>query len=75
WEQREPAQVHYAAHRANGHLLLHANEECSHVKVNAISLDPKIVDTLWERDASGPRHEQDENAVMWCENCACRRVL
>ena len=71
WIQRAPGAEHYSARWDNGHLLLHVNRTCCHVK-HPVVVSPKIVRTLWEKDATtGPA---DENDVEWCETCARERV-
>ena len=72
WIQRSPGGEHYSARWDNGHLFLHANRKCCHVK-HPVVVSPKIVQTLWEKDAAegGPTEDND---VEWCEECATKRV-
>jgi hypothetical protein len=70
WVQRAPGAEHYSARWDNGHLLLHANRNCCHLK-DPVVVSPKIVQTLWEKDVSAGTTTAD-NDVMWCENCATR---
>ena len=72
WIQRAPGAEHYSARWDNGHLLLHANRECCHLK-HPVIVSPKIVRTLWEKDAATST-TADGNDVEWCEKCATRRV-
>jgi hypothetical protein len=72
WIQTAPGAEHYSARWDNGHLFLHANRDCCHLK-HPVVVSPKIVQTLWDKDvASGTT--SDENDVQWCENCATKRV-
>ncbi len=72
WVQSSPGQEHYSARWESGHLLLHANRECSQLK-DPVVVSPKIVQTLWEKDVAASS-TADENDVAWCEKCATRRV-
>ena len=72
WIQRAPGSEHYSARWDDGHLLLHANRECCHLK-HPVVVSPKIVQTLWEKDAT-TGGEANENDVEWCEKCATERV-
>ncbi len=72
WIQRAPGAEHYSARWDNGHLLLHARRECCHLK-HPVVVSPKIVQTLWEKDAT-TGGATNENDVEWCETCAMERV-
>ena len=72
WIQRAPGAEHYSARWDNGHLLLHANRKCCQLK-HPVVVSPKIVQTLWEKDAAASDTAND-NDVEWCENCATQRV-
>ena len=73
WELRTPNQVHYSTRREGGRLFLHANRECSRLTEPTVELSPKIVKTLWEKDAVDST-TKDENDVQWCEDCATQKV-
>ncbi len=74
WELRAPGNVHYSTHREDGLVFLHANPRCTHLaSADAVPLSPKIVGTLWEKDAETSASTND-NDVQWCEDCATRRV-
>ena len=72
WIQRAPGAEHYSARWDDGHLLLHANRECCHLK-HPVVVSPKIVRTLWEKDATAGG-TANANDVEWCETCATSRV-
>ena len=72
WVQRAPGEQHYSARWDNGHLLLHANRECSQLN-DPLVVSGKIVQTLWDKDA-GASTRANENDVEWCEKCATRKV-
>lgn len=73
WVLRAPGEEHYSAQWDNGHLLLHAKRECSQLNDPVVALSPKIVQTLWEKDAATST-TADGNDVEWCEKCATRKV-
>ena len=72
WIQRSPGEEHYSARWDSGHLFLHANRKCCHLK-HPVVVSPKIVQTLWDKDAAEGATTGD-NDVQWCENCAAKRV-
>lgn len=72
WVQQAPGAQHYSARWDNGHLLLHADRECSRLD-DPVVVSPKIVQTLWEKDAAASTTAA-QNDVEWCEKCATRRV-
>ena len=72
WIQTAPGTEHYSARWDNGHLFLHADRKCCHVR-NPVVVSPKIVQTLWDKDAAASATAAD-NDVEWCEVCATRRV-
>ena len=72
WIQTAPGAEHYSARWDNGHLLLHANRKCCHLK-HPVVVSPKIVQTLWDKDAATST-TANENDVEWCENCATKKV-
>jgi len=72
WIQMAPGAAHYSARWDNGHLLLHANRKCCHLK-HPVVVSPKFVQTLWDKEAAIGT-TASENDVLWCEDCATRRV-
>ena len=70
WIQTAPGSEHYSSRWDNGHLFLHADRTCCHVR-NPVVVSPKIVQTLWEKDAAAGTTAND---VEWCEVCAMKRV-
>ena len=72
WMQSAPGAEHYSARWDNGHLVLHANRKCCHVK-HPVVVSPKIVQTLWDKDAASSTREI-ENDVQWCESCATKQL-
>lgn len=71
WIQRAPDHEHYSARWDNGHLFLHADRKCCHLK-NPVVVSPRIVRTLWEKDAEAGG--TSANDVEWCAECATERV-
>ena len=54
-----------------GHVCVSAaNRKCCHLK-HPVVVSPKIVHTLWDRDAAAGT-TANENDVQWCENCATK---
>lgn len=72
WALREPDAAHYSARWDSGHLLLHADKECSRLD-DPVTVSPRIVRTLWEKDVASST-TASENDVEWCEKCATRKV-
>ena len=74
WELRAPGHVHYTTHREDGLVFLHANPSCPHlVRADAVAISPKVVNTLWEKDAETSTGTTD-NDVDWCQHCATGKV-
>ncbi len=73
WALKAPGAEHYSGERRNGHLFLHANRECSGLNDPKVTLSPKIVQTLWEKDVASST-TAGENDVQWCEECATTKV-
>ena len=70
WVQAAPGAQHYSPRWDNGHLFLHANRKCCHLK-HPVVVSPQIVQTLWDKDATAGGTIND---VEWCEKCATKRV-
>ena len=72
WMLTSPKAEHYSERWDNGHLFLHVNRMCCHIR-QPVVVSPKIVRTLWEKDvaAGGTTGEHD---VEWCTECAVQQV-